>query len=102
MARTLRMLGILALAAGAVLMLLVEAGTIQGDWVDPATVMLFRAGAAVLAIGIVLALLAPLGRVLVSSRCVRCGCAIEKGQTYCHDHLKTAVQEFQDKHRAGI
>jgi len=102
MPRTLRMLGIVLLALAALLLLAGEAGLAQAEWVDVGLRPLLQAGLASLAVGILFTLLAPLGRVLRSSRCVRCARKIEKGQTYCHDHLKTAVQEYRDKHRVGI
>jgi hypothetical protein len=96
------MLGIVLLALAALLLLAGEAGLAQAEWVDAALKPLLQAGLAALVVGIALSLLAPLGRVLSSSRCVRCARKIEKGQTYCHDHLKTTVQEYRDKHRVGI
>ncbi len=102
MPRTIRLLGILLLATAAVLLIAGEAGVVESEWVDVGFKPLLQAGLAAFAVGLALTLLSPLGRALRSSRCVRCRRTIEKGQTYCHDHLKTAVQEYQDKHRVGI
>jgi len=99
MARLLRVAGSTMLAAAAVLLLAGEAGALSASHVDAGFLPLLKAGVLCLAGGVALALLAPLGRVVRMSRCVRCGRTIEKGQTYCHDHLKNAVQEFRDHNR---
>jgi hypothetical protein len=54
------------------------------------------------AAGMLLALLAPIGREFRRGRCVRCGSAIERGQTYCMDHLQEAVNEYRDRTRGEM
>ena len=89
------------LAVTAVLLLAEEAG-----WVETAGVDLWvwtaRAGVCCLGVGLLLALLSPVGRELRRGRCVRCGVPVERGQTYCRDHLQAAVNEYRDQTRNGM
>jgi len=101
MARVLRYVGLLLLAATAVLMLADAVGWIESaesrSWVWTG----LRAGAICLGAGFLLTLLSPLGRELRRGRCVRCGAVIERTQTYCRDHLQAAVNEYRDQTRNG-
>jgi hypothetical protein len=101
MARFLRVLGLTIIAAAVILLIAGEAGAASRDLVDDLFVPGLQAGAVALLAGLALSLLAPFGRMATQGRCVRCGARIEKGQTYCHDHLRRAVQEFQDQTRGG-
>lgn len=56
-------------------------------------------GAAAMAIGCLLGGMGFLSRALRRGRCVRCGSRIERGQTYCRDHLQATVNEYRDRHR---
>lgn len=101
MPRFLRTLGLTILAAATVLLVAGEAGAISAHYVDVWFMPAAQAGAFAFVAGLVLSLLAPFGRMVRRGRCVRCGILIEKNQTYCHDHLKNAVQEYQDHTRTG-
>ncbi len=101
MPRFLRTLGLLILAGATVLLIAGEAGAIPARQVDTWFLPAAQAGAVVFVAGLVLSLLVPFGRMVRQGRCVRCGVTIEKNQTYCHDHLKNAVEEFQDHSRRG-
>ncbi len=101
MPRFLRTLGCVILACATVLLIAGEAGAVPTRYVDVWLIPAAQAGAVALASGLVLSLLAPFGRMVRQGRCVRCGVSIEKNQTYCHDHLKNAVQEFRDHTRRG-
>ena len=102
MARFLRVLGLMILAAATILLVAGEAGAVSGDTVvDEIFMPAVQGGVIALLAGLVLPLLAPFGRMASQGRCTRCGTRIEKGQTYCHDHLRRAVQEFQDQTRGG-
>ena len=97
MASALRYLGWVALAA-AVLVLLAESfGWLSGE----ASTALFRplvyAGGGTFALGLLLGMLSPVFRALRNGRCARCRARIERGQTYCADHLRETVQEYQDR-----
>lgn len=99
MGRTLRYLGLL-LIAGSVWLYLSEAM----GWISPGLAAEWggfglRAGALCVVGGLLSALLAPVGRELRRGRCVRCGAPIERGQTYCMDHLRQTVNEFRDRTR---
>ena len=101
MARLLRYLGLVLLAATAVLMLADGVGWVESADARPWVWNGLRTGAVCLGAGVLLALLAPLGRELRRGRCVRCGAAIERRQTYCRDHLQAAVNEYRDHNRDG-
>ncbi len=99
MSRSLRYLGMLALATAAWLAIAESAG-----WVAPAIAdgwlrLAVRAGVVLLALGVLGTLVAPVGRALRRGRCVRCGVSIERGQTYCLDHLRRTVDEYNDRSR---
>lgn len=99
MGRTLRFLGLTLLAA-AVWSSLAEAmgwagSGLAAEWGGVA----LQSGLLCLAAGVVVRLLAPVGREFRKGRCVRCGAAIERGQTYCTDHLVQTVNEYRDRAR---
>jgi len=76
------------------------------QWIRPGSIDLWiwwssRLGLTLLGAGLILRLLAPVGRELRRGRCVRCGTAIERGQTYCMDHLQATVNQYRDETRAG-
>jgi len=101
MPRFLRTFGLVILAAATVLLIAGEAGVVPARHVDVWLMPAAQAGVIAFAVGLALSLLAPFGRMVRQGRCVRCGVTIEKNQTYCHDHLKNAVQEFRDHTRTG-
>lgn len=101
MPRILRTLGLTILALATILLVAGEAGVVASKFVDQWFIPALQAGGIALVAGIGLSLLAPFGKMATQGRCVRCGTRIEKNQTYCHDHLKNAVQEFKDQTRTG-
>ena len=101
MPRFLRTFGLVILAGATVLLVAGEAGAVSTRHVDVWFLPAAQVGAIALAVGLALSLLAPFRRMVRRGRCVRCGVSIEKNQTYCHDHLKNAVQEFRDHTRGG-
>lgn len=101
MSRFLRTLGLMILAVATVLLVAGETGAVSSHYVDVWFMPAAQAGAIALVAGLVLSLLSPFGRMVRRWRCVRCGTTIEKNQTYCHDHLKNVVQEYQDHTRTG-
>jgi peptidoglycan/LPS O-acetylase OafA/YrhL len=101
MGRNLRYIGIAMLAACAWMLVAVES-----DWIPdslPAIAIPLLAGAGALCFigGMLLGVMTPVGRKLRRGRCVRCGAAIERGQSYCLDHLKETVHEYQERARQG-
>jgi membrane protein implicated in regulation of membrane protease activity len=96
MPRFLRTLGLTILAAAMFLLIAGEAGVVEQRFVDLLFVRGLQAGGIAFLVGVALSLLAPFARMVRRGHCVRCGKSIERGQTYCHDHLKNAVQEYQD------
>jgi len=101
MPRFLRTFGLVVLAGATVLLIAGEAGAVPAEHVDAWFMPALQAGVIAFLSGLALSLLAPFGRMVRQGRCVRCGTLIEKNQTYCHDHLKNAVQEFRDHTRTG-
>ena len=99
MGRLLRSAGLLILAGAAWLLLAESAGWVSSEvssaWVVPA----IWGGAGALALGVVLGMLRPVGRRMRAVRCVRCGATIERGQTYCADHLRQTLDEYRDRQR---
>jgi hypothetical protein len=94
--RTLRYLGLSILAAATWILI---AG--QSDWILPETAdvwfwPLARTGAICFVAGLVLGAVVPAFRWARRGRCVRCGAPTERGQSYCHDHLQTTVQDAKD------
>lgn len=65
-------------------------------WVSPGLFL----GAALVSVGIVLGALGRVGRRVLPSRCARCGRTVQRGQVYCADHLKLAVDEARDEFHA--
>jgi hypothetical protein len=62
-------------------------------WLRPAALL----GVALIALGIVGSLIAPVARMVTRTRCARCRAPIERGQTYCNDHLRETVAEYRDR-----
>ena len=93
----MRHLGVAALAAAAWVLISGELGWLTEPSVDLLFRPLFLGGLGGLGLGLLLAMLAPLGREIRRGRCARCGSGIERGQTYCNDHLRETVQEYQDQ-----
>jgi hypothetical protein len=99
MGHLLRRLGLGIWVATIGLALAQLAGVIPAGTAD---VWLWRgvwAGAAVLGAGLLAGILSPVSRELRRGHCIRCGVRIERGQTYCHDHLQQAVNEYRDRQR---
>ncbi len=101
MGRTLRTFGAVVLAATAWLFLAEGFGWIgsgnAGTWVGTG----LRASVALLGLGLFLTMV-PVERLLRRNRCARCGAEIEKGQTYCRDHLRSTLNEYRDRNRDGL
>jgi len=99
MARTLRNLGLAVLVVAVWLMIAEAAGWIDADvsgaWLVPALYV----GVGTLVAGIALGVVSPVGRMLRQARCARCGGAVERGQTYCLEHLRKTVDEYREKQR---
>src|SRR5262245_62174358 len=58
-----------------------------------------KAGAGLLGMGLALGILYPVSRKVVHARCSVCGQSIERGHTYCRDHLQETVNAFRDETR---
>lgn len=65
-------------------------------WVSPGLFL----GAALVVLGIVLGAAGRVGRRVLPARCARCGRTVQRGQVYCADHLKLAVNEARDEYHA--
>jgi hypothetical protein len=95
----LRYGGLVLLAGAAWVLLAGELGWMAADitevWFGP----LFKGGAAMFVLGLALGMFAPVNRALRRGRCVRCGAPTERGQAYCLDHMRAALNEVQDRMR---
>lgn len=99
--RLLRYLGLVLLSLTASLLLADALAWVEAESIDPWIRHSARAGIASLGAGVLLGLLSPVGRTLRRGHCARCGAPIERGQTYCLDHLQAAVNEYKDQARSG-
>lgn len=97
MGKNLRNLGLVVLAAAAWVILAGEFGWISAGNADRLFAPLLYGGATLLAAGLLALILAPLFFGLQRGRCVRCGASIERGQTYCLDHLQATLHEARDQ-----
>ena len=65
-------------------------------WVSPGLML----GAVLVVGGVLLGTLGRVSRRVLPSRCARCGRTVQRGQVYCADHLKLAVDEARDEYHA--
>lgn len=102
MGRTLRYAGITVLAITAWLLLADAVGWIEEGRFDAWIGRGVWIGGICLLGGVFVAMMSPVGRELRRGQCVRCGATIERGQTYCMDHLQAAVNESRDSAREAL
>jgi hypothetical protein len=101
MARSLRGLGIILLAVAVWLFIAGAAGWAAEDSVASIGRKVALAGLAALGAGITLGFLGRMSRPIQRGRCARCGSRIERGQTYCMDHLLETVTEAREHTRGN-
>jgi hypothetical protein len=101
MGRNLRYIGLAILAAAAWLLIAMEAEWIPGSLPEVVIPLLVGAGLLCFAGGLLLGVIMPVGQKLRRGRCARCGAVIERGQSYCLDHLRETVNEYQDHASKG-
>ncbi len=77
-------------------------GWLPDDAVSPWVPLCFKVGAGAIAASLLLGILEPVLRRLRTGRCVRCGAPTERGQAYCLDHLRMALDEYRDQTRPGL
>jgi hypothetical protein len=99
MGRILRNFGLTILAVTAWLLIAEEAEWVTNAYLNMSIPMLAGAGAVSLGLGLLLSLFTPVRQKLRRGRCARCGAKIERGQSYCLDHLRETVNEYQDHAR---
>jgi hypothetical protein len=99
MGRNLRYIGLAMLAATAWMLIAGEAEWLKSERLDMFLPTLAGVGAVSFGLGVLLSFLAPAGRKLLRGRCARCGTPIERGQSYCLDHLRETVGEYQERAR---
>jgi predicted nucleic acid-binding Zn ribbon protein len=97
--RTLSYIGLVVLAGAAWFLVAGEAGWISAELSDQWFLPLAKVGGIGFAAGLLLGFLTPAIRRIRQGRCVRCGAATERGQSYCLDHLQETVREAQDETR---
>jgi len=99
MGRSLRYFGMLVLVVAAWLAVAGELGWLPGKLSDAWFRPVALGGALCLGLGFILGLASPIQRRMRGGRCARCRSPVESGQTYCSDHLRESVQEYQDRLR---
>jgi len=97
--RFLRIAGLLLLAVATWLLIAGESGWIAVEMADAWFGPVSQSGAAMLVLGLLSGLFAPMTRRMRQGRCVRCGAGTERGQTYCMDHLRQTLHEAKDRIR---
>ena len=73
-------------------------------WIGPVgdaawTALIWKAGLAALAAGLVLRIFSPVRHKLAEGRCEVCGRTTERGHAYCLDHLRETVDSYRDRER---
>ena len=100
MGRSLRTIGGILLVGAAWLFVAEAFGWVPkslGDW----GVHALLAGAVCFGGGLIISVATPLTLWLAGTRCVRCRRRIERGQTYCMDHLRETLNEYRDQKNVG-
>jgi hypothetical protein len=96
---SLQYAGLALLAVSAWGLIAIEAGWFPSSLPEQLIPMLAGAGVVLIGVGMLLAAIGSLGQKVRRGRCARCGAKIQRGQSYCMDHLKEAVNEFQENAR---
>jgi len=97
--RTLTYFGLAVLAGAAWFLVAGEAGWTSAENSDQWFLPLAKVGGFCFVAGVLLGCLSPVIRRARQRRCVRCGAATERGQSYCLDHLQQTILEAQDETR---
>ncbi len=92
-----RTLGILCIAGGLLWMVIAELVLHEGRGGQVRLMIL--AGAALLAVSVVLSIMGRVSARVASGRCRRCDKPVQPGHVYCPEHFKEAVNEYRDHHR---
>jgi hypothetical protein len=95
-------MGVAILVATAWLLLAETAEWVSPETCDPWIKRGAVLGLAALGAGIVLRILAPVGRGISRERCERCGAPTGPGQKLCRDHLKATLDALRDQNREAL
>jgi len=66
---------------------------------DQIAAVTLRAGLVLVGASLILRIVSPVTKQLGKGRCAVCGIAIDRGSTYCLDHLQETVNAFRDRSR---
>jgi hypothetical protein len=99
MGRGLLSLGSFLLVATVALWIAGAAGWIPETADDQAAALTLRAGLVLVAASFVLRVVTPVTKQMGMGRCSVCGVTIERGGTYCLDHLQQTVNTYRDRNR---
>lgn len=102
MARLFRYSGFVVLALSVWLAIAGAVGWISDEFAGRFTPLGFKVALVLLASSVLLAILIPIRRAIRSGHCVRCGVPTERGQAYCLDHMREALNEYRDQTRPGL
>lgn len=94
MTRSLRTLGILAVAAG--LLWMVIDGLVLEESRGREVRLLLLVGVVLLGLSLILAAVGRVTAKVAGRRCPRCGRPVQHGHVYCADHRKEAVNQIRD------
>ncbi|MBD3866601.1 MAG: hypothetical protein IFK94_00605 [Acidobacteria bacterium] len=101
MGRSLQTIGGILLVGAAWLFVAESFGWVPASVADAWGLKVLLAGAVCFGGGLFLTVATPFTRWLAGTRCVRCRQRIERGQTYCMDHLREALNEYRDQKNIG-
>ena len=101
MGKSLQTIGGIVLLAAAWLFVAESFGWVSEAVADAWGLKALMAGAVCFCGGLFLAVATPVTRWLSGTRCVRCRRRIERGQTYCMDHLRETLNEYRDQKNIG-
>jgi predicted nucleic acid-binding Zn ribbon protein len=99
MGRGLLSLGSLLIVATVTLWIAGAAEWVSQSFADSASSITLKAGLVLVAGSFVFRILAPMTKQMTKARCAACGAPVERGQTYCLDHLKETVDSYRDRSR---
>jgi len=102
MGRSLLTLGSFLLLATLGLWIADAAGWIPAAGDAAWTALIWKAGLAALAGGVLLRLFSPVHHRLAEGRCEMCSRPTERGHVYCLDHLRQTVDTYRDRERDGL
>jgi hypothetical protein len=99
MGRGLLSLGIILLVATVTLWIAGVASWVSPGVADSLSSFTLKAGLVLMAASLAFRILSPVTKKMATAHCAVCGAAVERGHTYCLDHLQETVHSYRDRTR---